>query len=404
MGRRGVSGRVVDGRGRAGTTRISSNDLIGILFEGDLDPVLRSEFPAAVRSAVRGDTALLARLVRRAEGETEGSEENLSEGFDSPLYFSTICDETDFPWKRAGSPKARLREALTALRAAPAKAFAPFTPANALALSDVPVCADWPVTPGGPEVDETPLPNVPTLILSGADDLRTPTANAREVAAQIPDAQLVVVPNTGHSVLGSDPTSCAHNALKALFSGKTVKQCGQSRPPQLLLPTPLAPRSLGEVPSAHGTHGRVGRTVGATLLTLRDFGREVVLAALEQAGGTLFGGPPSVSVGGLRAGWGALAHAHLVLHGYSYVPGVTVTGRSLERWLYAADRGLEGVARHDQGRRAWNADGCPRRTPPAPRDSHVGWPRIAGTEARRGSASAHAVMGWRDAAHGPAWP
>jgi pimeloyl-ACP methyl ester carboxylesterase len=329
MGRRGVSGRIVDEEGKASTTRISSNDLVGILLEGDLDPILRSEFPAAVRSAVSGDTAPLARLMRRAEGESEGSEQSLSEGFDAPLYYSTICDETAFPWKRIDNPRTRLLEALTALRATPTKTFAPFTSANALALSDAPVCADWPITPGVPEVDEAPLPNVPTLILSGADDLRTPTANAREVAAQIPDAQLLVVPNTGHSVLGSDPTSCAQDALRAVFSGKPVRQCKQRRPPHLLLPTPLAPRSLRAVPPARGSHGKLGRTLGAALLTLGDFGRQVVLAVLEQAAGiSLFEGLPSVSVGGLRAGWGAWADERLTLHGYSYVPGVTVSGKS----------------------------------------------------------------------------
>jgi pimeloyl-ACP methyl ester carboxylesterase len=329
MGRRGVSGRLVGEKGEASVTRISSNDLIAVLFQGDLDPILRSEFPAAVRSAASGDAALLARLMKRAESESEGGERDLSEGFDSPLYFSTICDETDFPWKRAGGPKAHLLEALAALRAAPAKTFAPFTPANALALSDVPVCADWPSTAGGPEVDDAPLPNVPTLILSGANDLRTPTANAREVAAEIPDAQLLVVPNTGHSVLGSDPTSCARDALKALFAGKKAKQCRQRRAPELLLPTPLAPHSLSAVAPTQGTHGRVGRTLGAVLLTLGDFEREVTLAVLEQAGGiSLLEGLSTVSVGGLRAGWGRSANGHLALHGYSYVPSVTVSGKS----------------------------------------------------------------------------
>jgi pimeloyl-ACP methyl ester carboxylesterase len=330
IGGRSLRGRVIDGDGEAQTAQISSNELIGILMEGDFDPILRAEFPAAVSSAVSGDTAALARLVARAQsggGEEEG-EESLSEGFDAPLYYSTICDETSFPWNRAASARTRLREAVKALRAQPSRAFAPFTAANALALSDVPACAAWPLTLAGPEAGEGALPDVPTLILSGADDLRTPTANARQVAAQIPDAQLVVVPNTGHSVLGSDPSSCAHDALRALFRGKVVKQCGRHRPPPLLLPTPLAPRSLGTVHPASGTHGRVGRTLAAALLTLGDFGRQAILAALEQGGRIApFGGLPLVSVGGLRAGWGALAHGHVELHGYSYVPGVTVSGR-----------------------------------------------------------------------------
>ena len=108
------------------------------------------------------------------------------------------------------------------------------------------------------------------LILSGADDLRTPTANAREVAAQIPDAQLLVVPNTGHSVLGADPTPCAHNALQALFEGKPVQQCKDRTPPALELPTPLPPRNLGAVPLARGNHGKAGLTIDAAVLTLAD--------------------------------------------------------------------------------------------------------------------------------------
>ncbi|HTA14542.1 MAG TPA: alpha/beta fold hydrolase [Solirubrobacteraceae bacterium] len=320
-----VRGRVIDGEGAAHTTLVSSDDLIGILVAGDLDPVLRSEFPAAVRSAVAGDTAALARLIARAEDEPEAEEAQLSEGFDSPLYYSTICDETAFPWSRTASPKTRMLDALAALRSQPASVFAPFTAVNALALSDIPVCADWPFTPGGPEVDQTPLPDVPTLILSGADDLRTPTANARQVAAQIPDAHLLVVPNTGHSVLGSDPTSCAQKALQAQFAGRPVRQCKDRRPPALLLPTPLPPRKLADVPPERGERGTTGRTVGAVLLTLADFERQIELALLEHSGESLLESP-SVSTGGLRAGWGATAHGRLVLHGYSYVPGVTVSG------------------------------------------------------------------------------
>jgi pimeloyl-ACP methyl ester carboxylesterase len=403
MGRRGVRGHVVDEGGKSKTTRISSSDLIGILLEGDLDPILRSEFPAAVRSAVSGDAAPLARLRRRAESGPEGGEGDLSEGFDSPLYYSTICDETDFPWKRIGSPRARLLEALTALRRTPAKTFAPFTPANALALSDVPVCADWPITPGGPERDEAPLPNVPTLILSGADDLRTPTANGREVAAQIPDAQLLVVPNTGHSVLGSDPTSCAHDALKALFGGKKVEQCKQGKPPQLLLPTPLAPSSLRAVTPTRGSNGKVGRTLAAALLTLGDFGHQITLAMLEQAGGiSLFEGLTSVRVGGLRAGWGSSVQGRVALHGYSYVPGVSVSGKSSTGGLTLRIGGSQAA----HGTIRVNTRGTLTGTL-GRRRVHLTVPTSGGLESLslklgKSLASSRAMSGWRDAARDPA--
>lgn len=328
MGGAELRGRAVGPNGVAHSTFISSNELIGILIEGDLDPILRSEFPAAVSSAVHGDTAALARLQTRAEGESEESEpESLGEGFDVPLYYSTICDETPFPWNRGTSSQTRLREAQAALTAQPARAFAPFTAANALALSDVPACSQWPLTAVGPEVDEAPLPDVPTLILSGADDLRTPTANARSVAREIPDSKLLVVPNTGHSVLGSDPTSCSSNALRALFAGKPVRQCTAKAPPPLYLPTPLPPRGLAEVKPAHGTHGRAGRTLDAVILTLGDFDREIALSIAEHGGAESLLGIPSVRTGGLRAGWGAIVKGTQVLHGYSYVPGVTVSGK-----------------------------------------------------------------------------
>jgi pimeloyl-ACP methyl ester carboxylesterase len=327
MGRRGVSGTLIDPDGHPHPTHVSSNELVGVLLEGDFDPILRAEFPAAVRSADYGDTAALARLLGRASvGSDEEEEASIAEAFDVPLYYATICDEVDFPWNRASTPAKRLREARAALQGLGASVFAPFTTANALALSDVPACALWPATPGGPELDNAPLPDVPTLILSGADDLRTPTSGAREVAAAIPDSHLLVVPNTGHSVLGSDPTPCAHNALKAFFeAGHEVRQCHERTPPPLSLPTPLPPRSLAAVPIAPGNQGLAGRTLQAALLTLGDFDRQLLLAVLENFAEVLLGGG-NVRAGGLRAGWGGLVKGKIRLHGYSYVPGVTVSG------------------------------------------------------------------------------
>lgn len=326
MGRGNLRGTLIDGYGRPVRKRIDSDDLAAILLAGDFDPILRAEFPAAVRSAVLGDTAALARLIGRAEGGGGEEEESSPEAFDVPLYYATICDETAFPWNPAADPSKRLREARAALSAIGASAFAPFTTANALALSDVPACAYWPQTAGGPEVVTTPLPDVPALILSGANDLRTPTSGAREVASAIPDANLLVVPNTGHSVLGADPTPCSHDALQAFFEHHQIHRCKDRSPPPLALPTPLPPRSLTEVPVAPGNGGLPGRTLQASLLTFGDFGRQLLLALLEHFSEVLFGSG-ELRTGGLRAGWGGLVHGKIELHDYSYVPGVTLSGR-----------------------------------------------------------------------------
>ena len=52
------------------------------------------------------------------------------------------------------------------------------------------------------------------MVMTGESDLRTPTADARGVAARIPNANLLVVPYAGHAVLVNEPTSCARDALQ----------------------------------------------------------------------------------------------------------------------------------------------------------------------------------------------
>jgi pimeloyl-ACP methyl ester carboxylesterase len=320
--RRGpVRGRVVGDNGRAHTVRISSNDLIEILLAGDFNPILRAEFIGAVRAASTGDDAALARLLAQAGGG-EGSDE----GIDVPLYYATTCEEEDFPWSRTASPSERIAQASAQLDSLPAGSIAPFTRANALALSGIRECAFWPFATAAPPVDNAPLPNVPTLLISGADDLRTPTSGARAVAAQIPSSHVIVVPNTGHSVLTTEPTSCALKALHAMFAGKSIVPCPAGPPVSFLRPTPLAPRRLADVSPAHGYHGRAGRTLHAVQLTLADFARQLELKALEalsSAGGSNL---PTLRSGGLRAGWAAFNAKAIHLHGYSYVPGVTLTG------------------------------------------------------------------------------
>lgn len=322
--------RAIDNHGHAHHLDVSTEDMLGVLFTGDFNPLLRAELPAALRSAAQGDEAPLARMVQRAEGEGENepsSPESLTEGFDVPLYFATTCEEQAFPFSRTASPSTRRAEAAADVRALPAGAFAPFTGADALAASDVRVCSDWPYSSPGPELDEAPMPAVPTLIFSGEDDIRTPTADARALAAEIPGAQLVLVGHTGHSALTTALGSCPHKALEAFFAKEPVKQCtGRSLPG--IPPLPLAPRALSQVPPAPGTHGRPGRALHAVLLTLEDFANESALGLVAKLpGGKLFLDLLEVRIGGLRAGWGKLSSGAIRLHRYTYVPAVPVSGR-----------------------------------------------------------------------------
>jgi pimeloyl-ACP methyl ester carboxylesterase len=326
MGGGAVMGRYVGPHGQPQPVPITSDELTSILLAGDFNPILRAEFPAAVRAADERDYAPLARLLMR----TAGGEKEEGEGIDVPLFLTTSCEEENFPWSRTAGPSQRLSQAKAAIGALGASAFAPFTATNVLDFDLLRTCVSWPFATPAPPAVPTTMPDVPTLILSGADDLRTPTANAREVAAQIPDAHLLVVPNTGHAVLEDEPTSCARKALQAMFTGgvgvHSIKPCPASPPPALLRPTPLAPSGLAEVPPAHGYHGRAGRTLAAVRLTIADAARQLAGKLLEAGGSSGGGSGGGLDSGGLHSGWVGLGPGGLSFHDYSYIPGVTLSG------------------------------------------------------------------------------
>jgi pimeloyl-ACP methyl ester carboxylesterase len=326
--RHSIKGSVYDGIGRRHTSRLDELGLLGILTDGDLNPALRALVPASVHSALHGDPDPLLRLQALADGlipnvpsaqRPPGRTDYGGDEINEALFAVTTCEEIPFPWQRGASASTRDAEALAFVRAQPASVFAPFDAATALGGVVIHLCDRWPNAALAPPAP-TALPNVPTLILSGEQDLRTPTSTARAVAALIPDAQLLTVPFTGHSVVGSDLSDCTAKALSAFFGGLPVAPCGASK--DILPPTPLPPRSLSGVRAPAGLPGRPGKTVVAVLDTIHDLGRQV-LAATIQAGSKL---PSGASFGGLRGGYTRLGHSSVTLRAYSFIAGVQLTG------------------------------------------------------------------------------
>jgi pimeloyl-ACP methyl ester carboxylesterase len=320
---RTLSGSVYDGSGHRHAVRLSETGLLGILQAGDLNPALRALLPAAVASALRHDPDPLLRLELLSEGlipnVPSSRPTESSESIDEALFLDTSCEEQLFPWQRTAPASTRLAEALTALRAMPSGDFYPFDAATALSASLVSDCASWPdASPAPPP--QVALPAVPTLLLSGEQDLRTPTANARSVAARIPGAQLLVVPFTGHSVLGSDFSGCAEQAVGAFFAGTPVQLCAST--PNIFSPTPITPTHLAYIHPPAVLAGKPGQTLTAVLDTILDLNRQVIGATL-QADAEL---PIGSSFGGLRGGYARLATGSVVLHDFSFVPGVRLSG------------------------------------------------------------------------------
>ncbi len=313
--------RAIGPEGHVQHAPASPQTLLNVLLLGDFSGPLRAAFVTAARSAALGDLAPLGRLL-----ETVPSEESGGEGFDEPLYFATSCEDEDFPWSRAATAPARIAQAHASAQALGPAAFAPFSARDAIGLSDVPQCAGWPYATPFQAQPPAQLPAIPTLILSGAEDLRTPTAGAREVAASIPGSHLLLVPMVGHSVLGSDPSGCAERALQALFSGHAIVACKRGATPLRLRPEPAPPRSLAAVSPQRGYPGLTGRTIHALGLAIGDLGRQLALTLEASISDEQLLSLTALRTGGLRSGWAELGNGGVGFHDYSFVPGMTISG------------------------------------------------------------------------------
>ncbi|HET6548231.1 MAG TPA: alpha/beta hydrolase [Solirubrobacter sp.] len=310
----------VDASGRVRTARVTEAHLYRLLAASDLDPALRAVLPAAIASAAAGDAAPLLHLgeLRR---QPDDPHINLAR------FLATTCIEARLPW----APETPVAERQFVPRPA---AFAPFRPRTVLATSATTLCADWPPTPR-PERVAYPGPDVPVLVISGRDDLRTPLEDARRTAAQYPDATLLAVPGVGHSVLRNDVGDCARDGLVAFLSGAPIRGCARR---QSSIAAPYVPASLRRL---HPT----GRALAAVAATLTGVAYD---SAFERSRWP-----------GLRAGYVRATRRTLELHGVEWVRGVRVSGALDQRGrgtLTVRGR-VTGTIRYAGGRARGTLDG-----------------------------------------------
>ena len=174
----------------------NQGDLPALLAVGDLSPTARAMWPGAARAARTGDPAPLLRLSTLADAGTAAPPSELS----SALFYATTCADMALPWTSATPLEARpALLAASAAQAGPA-AFAPFTAANAVPGGSAESCTKWPDAAIDP-LTAGPLPAVPTLLMDGGQDLRTPVESARAVAARAPLGQVLVAPGAALTAL-----------------------------------------------------------------------------------------------------------------------------------------------------------------------------------------------------------
>jgi pimeloyl-ACP methyl ester carboxylesterase len=310
-----------DPNGKKTTGTVEETDVKSLLEGADFDPTARAEIPSSLVSARNGDGAPLARVLIR-ELSTSGARAQLGTqqvSDNTALFFATSCEEIGFPWSRTAPLSDRPGALNSALAGLPAGTFAPFVARTEAESGTSRPCLRWPDGSPDSPVVTGPVPNVPALLLEGEQDTRTPLADAQAAAALFPQSTLVTVPDTGHSVLGTDVTACSSQAIQRFYGGAPVSQCAAGRPP--FAPTPVAPTSIAGLRAVRGVAGKRGQTITAVAGTLTDSVRQA-------AGRVITGGP--IAFGGLRGGRlrGSLVGSVLALRltNVVYVPGVTVSG------------------------------------------------------------------------------
>jgi pimeloyl-ACP methyl ester carboxylesterase len=317
-----LTGPLVAASGRVRTARVTEAHLFNALAETDTNPLLRARMPAAIASLASGDAAPLL----HAAALTSGGGESGDFGVNGARLLATMCVEGQLPWapdSPVAGRQAALQSYVSGLGPAP---FAPFRPKTVLDNSAAGLCTAWPPTPA-PQGVPSAGPDVPVLVISGRDDLRTPTEDARRTAAQFPHAQVLAVPGVGHSVLTSDPSGCALAGMTGFLAGKAAVPCSKRKPEPgsftFQLPAlPYVPARLDQLPASRD--GRAGRTLNAFALTMQQLSYDA-LAGFEAL---LSGG--GARIPGLRAGWWRFTLRRLELHGVEVIRGVRVTGTFLD--------------------------------------------------------------------------
>ncbi len=270
----------------------------------DLDPGLAAELPAAVHAALNDYPQPLLRIYALEE---QGSDTGPSAVSDA-LYMATVCRDGPFPWQPDTPVAARAALAQAALAALPIGAFGPFAP-WAAEIGNVDLCLSWPTPAGGATMQSTALPDVPVLALSGGLDLRTPTSGAAAVVARFPQGHLLVVPGVGHSVLTTDPSGCAMDALrKWILTNAAPKSCPPAAPYMRAVPT-LAGRAAKHLSAAQSV------TLAAS--TLHEAEAAWLLAANAS----------DAVVPGLSSGRLVTADLGFKLTQYSDTAGLALTGK-----------------------------------------------------------------------------
>jgi pimeloyl-ACP methyl ester carboxylesterase len=289
---------------RTRRVRIDGPGLLALARASDLNPGVAIALPAAVRAALDGRPALLERMAALVAGEPPAD-------VNHAVFKATTCNDGPFPWHPDTPIAARSALVAAAVEALPPGSLGRF--GRWAAMASAVVCLDWPAPAGVVSPGTSPLPDIPVLVLAGDRDVRTPPEAGREVAALFPQGRVVVAPGVGHTVLAS--SACVNRAVRTWFRGG-VPPTRCPRVPLTIAPIAPALRAVAAARPLGSTADLVGRTLGATVATLR--GAEAAWLTSYPAGWVVG------LEGGLLAGENFDVFR---FSAFSDVPGLAISGR-----------------------------------------------------------------------------
>ena len=280
-------------------------------------PCARSCRRRCARPGGRHRSAAATRVAQRA-GRGPTPPRYLSDA----LFAATTCEEGPLPWPRTtpvDAARCRLRKPRCAPCPTPCWALRPHHGAVRVARRSSSARAGRPLR-AEPRLPDGPFPAVPTLVLAGEDDLRTPLEAARRIAGRIPGATLISAPETGHSVLSGFPRRCGLRAADDFFAGRPVRPCLPRAP---VVPSPATVPALARPGDAGAAGRRQARAHD------HGGGPHAGRRTRPASSASLFAGFEQnvLRVGGLRAGYVRAGEETLEMHGVVYVPGVRVRGQ-----------------------------------------------------------------------------
>ena len=236
--------------GKMHQVTVNGVELTYLAYAATFTTAIYREFDPAVRAALAGDPAPIARLVAEQDFfGGDGPAFAYSEGLDAAVS----CQDYPQLYDMSQPPAVRQQQyaaAVQAKRQSDPTIYAPFTLAEYLASGwgEQNWCLQWPVaSPAHAAHVPTPIGGhyaaVPTLVLSGELDTITTPAEGAMVVAQIPGARQVLVANSTHVTALDDTDGCGRALVQAFVAAPTAAlpaadlECAAEVPPVRTAPS-----------------------------------------------------------------------------------------------------------------------------------------------------------------------